>query len=613
MAIFTAIATAIVGAFVEGAIVAGTWAAFAVSVVATGIAMVTSRLINGSGSRGGGGTQDQGVRIQLPPATENKVPVVYGRVFQQGAVTDAVLTSSDSATNDTMTYVLTLSERTSTSTFTCGGVYWNDQKLVFGADGYTVQSSIPADGSTSTTLAGLVKVWMFAGDSTSNIAIEDGVIPTENAYDLISSTSTYNMSDLVFAVVRLTYSQDKGVTGLPTMSFDITNSISNPADVWYDYMSSERYGAGFGDSDLDLSSLNTMRVLSNTIPANQYENDGSTPLIQPRYQINGVLNTGDTLKNNLDRINISSASWTTFDHKSGKWKLVANTTGTAVMNFNDDNIIGEITVTATNLEDLYNQTEVAYANRGTNDQTDYYRVEIDPTQMNDLEPVNIMRMRAEMVNNRVHAGRIGNIELQQSRLDLVITFTADYSSLQVEAGDIISVTNPIYDFTDKLFRVTRVRETEGEDGSLAAEISALEYNANVYDDLLLIDGNTKPVSGIPVYGNIPAPSAPIPGVISTTTPGFSLTTTIAPTSGSVDQIQWYYSTSSSTGFLYLTNEIPATGYFTAGQTITDNNVTLATAGTYYFRAKAGLGSRLSDFSAASSPGFYWNPNDYGGI
>jgi hypothetical protein len=613
MAIFTAIATFAVTAYTGAAIVAGTWAAFAVSVVATGLAMVTSRLINGSGrGGGGGGNQDQGVRIQLPPATENKVPVVYGRAFQQAVVTDAVLTTITD-TNDTMTYVLTLSEKTSTSTFTCGGVYWNDQKLIFGADGYTVESSIPADGSTSTVLAGLVKVWMFDGNSTNNISIDGGAVPTDNAYDLMNTTSTYNMSDLIFAVVRLTYTPDKGVTGLPTMSFDITNSISNPADVWYDYMRSERYGGGFSDSDLDLTSVSRMRTLSNTVPPNQFQNNGSTPLTQPRYQINGVINTGDTLKNNLDRINVSSASWTTFDHKSGKWKIIANTTGTAVMNFNDDNIIGEITLTATNLEDLFNSAEVAYANRGTKDQTDYYKVEIDPTQMNDLEPVNIMRMRAEMVNNKVHAGRIGNIELQQSRLDLVITFTADYSALQVEAGDIISVTNPIYDFNSKLFRVTRVRETEGEDGSLAAEISALEYSAAVYDDLVLNDGDTKPVSGIPVYGNIPAPSAPIPGIVSTATDVFSLTTTIAPTSGSVDQLQWFFSTSSSTGFVYLTNEIPGVGYYNAGQTIVDSNVSIATANTYYFKCRAGQGSRFSDLSAVSSPGFYWNPADYGPI
>ena len=41
------------------------------SVVAFGLAYATSRIIAGSASGRGGGVQDQGVRIQLPPATYN--------------------------------------------------------------------------------------------------------------------------------------------------------------------------------------------------------------------------------------------------------------------------------------------------------------------------------------------------------------------------------------------------------------------------------------------------------------------------------------------------------------------------------------------------------------
>ena len=617
MAIFTAIATALVTAYTGAAIVAGTWAAFAVSVVATGLAMVTSRLINGSGSRGGGGTQDQGVKVQLPPATDNKVPILYGRAFQQAAVTDAVLSSSDFTTNDTMTYVLTLSERTQTGSVTFNDVYYNDQKLNFAADGFTVESSTTSDGTTSTTLANLVKVYVYNGGSGSayNLGIGGGAVPGVNAYDLVGSTSTYQMTDLVFAVVQLTYSQEKNVTGLPTMIFDMENTIKNPADVWYDYMTSTRYGGGFAEEDLDLPSLTALETLSDEIPANQFQNDGTTPLVQPRYEINGVINTGDTIKNNLDRINIASSSWTTFDHKSGKWKVVANTTGTAVMNFNDDNIIGEITVTATNLEDLYNQVEVAYANRGTRDQSDYYKASIDPAAMNDLEPVNILRMRVDMVNNKVHAGRIGNIELNQSRVDLVITFQADYSALQVEAGDIISVTNPIYDFNAKLFRVTRVRETEGDDGHLAAEISALEYNASIYADLELVDGDDKPVSDIPTAGSstaLPAPSAPIitNSYETANIPNFTIQTTISTATSPVNLIEWFYSSTSTSGFVYLDNERSTTDNFVAGDTITDVITKLYDGGTWYFKARTGVSGRYSDFSTASAA-FTWAPTPAG--
>ena len=51
---------------------------------------------------------DAGVRIQIPPASDNKIPVLYGTAFFGGIITDAVMTNA----NQTMTFCLTLSEKT---------------------------------------------------------------------------------------------------------------------------------------------------------------------------------------------------------------------------------------------------------------------------------------------------------------------------------------------------------------------------------------------------------------------------------------------------------------------------------------------------------------------
>ena len=37
---------------------------------------------------------------------------------------------------------------------------------------------------------------------------------------------------------------------LPNVTVQLNNSISNPADVWYDYMTSARYGAGILDVNI---------------------------------------------------------------------------------------------------------------------------------------------------------------------------------------------------------------------------------------------------------------------------------------------------------------------------------------------------------------------------
>ena len=609
--------------------------AFVTSVVAVGLAVITSRLINGagpSGSGGGGTVQDPGVRIQFPPGTANKIPVVYGHAYQKGVVTDARISNS----NKTMTYVLILSEKTQTGTFSLGDVYWNDQKLVFKTDGgsqHIVASSIDQNGTgaSNTNYDGLIRVRLYSGDtnSFSQIFPAQATGNTENAKTtLAESDINYMLNGLVFAVVQIDYDSAKGVTGLAQMTFELTNSLSNPGSVWYDYITSERYGVGVPTTQIDLNSSTNPSVgtslysVSNEVPANQFLSDGTTPSTQARYQINGVISAGDTVKNNLDRIAISSAAWTTFDYSEGNWKVIPNrkATTTELTNayvFNDDNIIGDIGITATNLEDLYNQLEVEYASRKIRDQNDYFRAEIDPTVMNDLEPTNTLNLRLDLCNNALHAGRIGLIELKQSRVDLIITFISDYAALQCEAGDVVKITTDVYGFEDRLFRLTKIREVEDDQGGITVEITALQYNADVYDDETLEDSADTPGSGIPSFGGsstLPAPSAPVVGNITTGTGAkFSLSTTIQSGSSPVNEIQWYSNTTSTGSFSYLTNEFSGTGDWIAGNTIVDYVLGLEN-GTYYFKARAGNGTNYSDLSAISTE-FVWDSNstDYGVI
>lgn len=624
MAVFTYIATAIVTAVTGAAVVAGTWAAFAVSVIATGLAAVTSRFL-GLGGRGGAGSQDQGVRVQLPPNTETKIPIIYGTAYQQGIITDARISDS----NQKMTYVLVLSEKTQTGVWSVGDIYWNDQRLVFKAgDSPIVDYGVGQDGSNNTNLDGLVTVNLWAGGSSSTYQIFPANSAT-NAYDIIPDVdSSYQLNDLVFATVQLTYDGDKGVTSLPTMTFQLTNSLKNPGLVWYDYMTSTRYGAGFTATEINtVTSISTttgtsLYSISNQIPDNQFtrwpdftaSSTGTTATNQVRYEINGVLNTGDTVKTNIEKINLASASYTTFDHKTGQWSVVPNralTTSELALcySFTDLNIIGDVSLSATNLEDLYNQLEVGFPNRVNRDQTDYYKDSLPSNELNQLETPNQLRMSTALCNNYIHAARVGLIELKQSRADLVISFQSDYGALQVEAGDVVKVTNSTYGFEEKPFRVTRVRETEGEDASLVSEITALEYTATVYVDSTLTDLSLQLTSGIPSIGgssSIPAPSTPVIDSVSFYT--FIVATDIDSTSIPVDHVEWQYSTTSTGGTYYLLTNV--SGNFVAGQTVYGYVSSLG-PGVYYIRARTSVNGVFSDPSANLE--YLWEPTyDFGG-
>ena len=171
-------------------------------------------------------------------------------------------------------------------------------------------------------------------------------------------------------------------------------------------------------------------------------------------------------------------------------------------------------------------------------------------------------------------------------------------------------------YTNKLFRVTRVRETEGEDGAIAAEITALEYDANVYTDYYLVDTAVRPTSGVPVY-NLPAPSAP---VVSSqdpvgTFPRFALQTTIPEGSYPIDSVQALVSTD-GVNYSSLSTFI-GDGVFDPGDTVTSYIYGLG-PNTYYFKARLVVGGIPGTLSSASDE-LIWNPttvnwnSDNGGI
>ena len=632
MPAFTYVASVIVASAIGiggAAILGAAGVAFVTSVVALGLAIGTSRLLGLNG--GAGGTQqDPGVRIQFPPGTANKIPIVYGHANTKGILTDARISND----NRTMTYVLVLSEQTQTGTFSVGDIFWNDQLLTFdtaAGQQHVVVSSTDQNGQgeSNTNYNGLIRMRVYSGST----AAADQIFPpqssgnTENARTTLAESDTnYLLNDLVFAVVQIDYNGDRGITGLGQITFEVENSLKNPGSVWYDFITSTRYGANITATNIDLvSSISTttstsLFSISNTIPPNQFLAGGTTSSSQVRYEINGVISTADTVKNNLEKIMAASSAWNSFDYSQGQWKVIPNRAATvgelaSAFVFNDDNIIGDVGITATNLEDLYNELEVEFASRKIRDQNDYFKANIDPGLRNNLEPDNKLSLRLEMANNALHAARIGLIELKGSRNDLIITFRADFSALQCEAGDVVKITNSVYGFEDKLFRITKTREVEDEVGGITVEITASEYDADVYTDETLEDSATVPGSGIPTFGGsatLPPPAIPTVATISTTTPGFSISTTISPQSSVVDEIQWWYNTTSTGDFSILGSKPSFTGGYSSGTTVTDI-VTLSQEGTFYFKARTVLANRYSQYSSSTAVGFYWNPNDFGGF
>lgn len=200
-----------------------------------------------------------------------------------------------------------------------------------------------------------------------------------------------------------------------------------------------------------------------------------------RYGINGVVDTAKPVWKNIENIANSCNTWVTYDVAQGKWSLVINEAGTSSHSFNDSNIIGAVDVSGSGLDSLANSVEVTYPSKDLDDSADFVRIDLPSGDRKPNEPDNLLKLNYPLINDSITAQVVGLLELKQSRVDLVISFTTDYSKNDVSPGDIIDVTNTTYGFTSKLFRVLQIEEIDGGDGTLSLKITALEYDADVYN------------------------------------------------------------------------------------------------------------------------------------
>jgi hypothetical protein len=198
------------------------------------------------------------------------------------------------------------------------------------------------------------------------------------------------------------------------------------------------------------------------------------------FSINGVIDTKQSVLQNMNTIASAAGAWVTYDINQGKWAVIINQTGSSISSFNDSNIIGSISVSTTGLTELYNSVEIEFPNADILDQKDYIKFEIPDGDRFPNEPDNELQIKMDIINNSVQAELIASRELKQSRIDKVIEFRTDFTKLGLKAGDLIDVTNSALGWTAKVFRIMRIVEDDADDGVFSLSIQALEYNADVY-------------------------------------------------------------------------------------------------------------------------------------
>ena len=550
MAVFTFIATKIVYALgtiagialttttAAGALALTTAGTIATSIIAGGLGYVTAKVTGVFKPPSIQQAKDPGVKVQLSPSTDHRVPVFYGSIQTGGIITDAGITNQ----NNTMIYVMVIGEKTDTGNFTINEIRRQDAVLNF--SGATVTSITDPNATASNLVNGKMRCRVYAGNAQSNV---NQIFPTTNKVAASTLLSTINVNtnyeDLVYAVFEMDYDPENGLTGLGSITFDITNSLSSPANVIGDYILNSRYGAGLSSDEFDTTSLDAVWDYSNILGTYgnvEYTTNANVSAYHDRWKIDGVLSTYQPVLNNIDELCQSCATFFVFDNKSGKYKCIPNRALTTPEKancfvFNDDNIISKIDITSTELYSLYNGIEAEYPSYEQKDQTKVAIVSTPSGDRNTNEPDNVLNTRYNLVNDYPRVANLANIDLRQSRLSTTLSFEATHQALQVDVGDVVKVTNSLYGFTDKLFRVMQVTEVEREDGVLRAKLLLLEYDDSIYTHSVEVSDGALGLSLIPGWwsGIVGNANITIPGNVIVTDPGNANANVVDPVTGNV--------------------------------------------------------------------------------
>ena len=321
-------------------------------------------------------------------------------------------------------------------------------------------------------------------------------------------------------------------------------------------------------------------------------------------QINGVVRTSEPVWSNLERLAEATTAWFTYNTHEGLYSWTVNAAGNSVASISEADIIGPIQISGSGLTNLYNAIEVEYPRNDMRDQPHYATLNLPDNLRNAYEPDNTLQVSSEFINNQPQAEHYGMITLKQSRLDLTVTIVMDYSKINLQAGNIIDITSTTYGWTAKEFRIMRVKEIEGDDGSLRLEFSCTEYDDTIYDGTwanFLVAG----APGIRSISSIGTPGTPTITLKTVDSLPAQVVSTTVP-AGVVDRVQFWAGNVTITGNVANTNYnlIGTQASTDANAFVTGNTVIFTTTGlrdgTWSWKTRGVNGDGTGPFSNVSA-------------
>lgn len=347
---------------------------------------------------------------------------------------------------------------------------------------------------TDPKYSGLVGIWFYNGT--------DAQTADSN---LVAKFADYNSNDrgrgLCKCVVQLVFN-DENMTREPKIEFEIkgkkifdtrtsTTAFSdNPALVLYDYLTNSRYGAGYKISASQLSTAN-FNAMANFCETQTIEHTGTSNTID-YYEFNGVVDTGESVRDNIIKILNSFHAHLVPD--GSNYQLIIEKDDASVLSLTHDNIIEQsINYAFNDIQDRFNEVVVSFPNKEKKYLDDQVIISNATLLAQDNNIKSQKRVKQYFDTNYYRMVHFVNILLKKSRQGIAVGLTVNEEGAILLPGDIVTVSLVEAGWTNKKFRVLRTKDLQGGNVGL----NLLEHEPSVYDRTLPVEAPTPPDTYLP--------------------------------------------------------------------------------------------------------------------
>ena len=368
----------------------------------------------------------------------------------------------------------------------------------------------------------------FYKDSTSHIQVQaflgkDDQVASSVLSTLSSWGSNHKLSGICYLALRFKWNQDifggipqvqakvkgkKIVTLASNLSEQTASFSTNPAFCLLDYLRNERYGKGIATTDIDLQSFyDASQVCVTQVTPFSGGSDINI------FDCNAVIDTSKKVLDNVRDIIRGMRGY--LPYVQGKYKLVIETTGTASVSLNEDDIIGGYALASPTKNSKFNRVIVSYINPDRNYQVD--EVQFPPIDDSGLASADqhatmktadggfLLENRSDFrtITSTYQAEEMAEIILRRSREALGLSINCNFKAYELHIGEIVNVSLTSLGFSNKAFRV--ITMIFNEDYTIS--LNLVEYQASHYTWASKTQVSSTPSTNLPTPFTIQPPAS----------------------------------------------------------------------------------------------------------